>query len=162
MSTLPHTTSRSVDVANDDATIEDARLQLTWTLRRRPAGSEGVVVDTVTVDIHVDRLVLTTVAVDGSRSHETIPAVLERHERIDSGAATAAGTDAPTPAPLTIDVWTSDPTARHRPFIRLHRTSDLDWIVRSDIPAHLGMPGGTYRLDAVRDLLAESGTARRT
>lgn len=155
MSILPHIPSRPDASTTSRGASSERRLQVAWTVRRRHAHGEGIWIETVTADIHPDRLVLTRTDHEGVSAHETIPIALQTWPRI-------AAADVDGPAPLTIDIWNAGEKDQAPPLARLHRTAALDWVVRTDIPRRLGMVGGTYRLEAVRELPLDRGAALRT
>ena len=155
MSILPHTTSRPDTSPPPRTPSPELRLQVAWTARRRHAGCDEIRIETVTADIHPDRLVLTRTDHEGTSTHEAIPITLRTWPA-------PAGTDLGGPSPLTVDIWNVDEEDQATPLARLHRISPLDWVVRTDIPRKLGMTGGTYRLEAVRELPLDRGAALRT
>ncbi len=157
MSILPHTTSHPDTSPPPRSQSPELRLQVAWTVRRRHVGCDDIRIETVTADIHPDRLVLTRTDHDheGESTHEAIPISL----RIWPTSAVA---ELGGGSPLIIDIWNVGEEDQATPLARLHRTSPLDWVVRTDIPRKLGMMGGTYRLEAVRELPLDRGAALRT
>ena len=155
MSILPHITSRPDASTTPRGASSERRLQVAWTVRRRHAHGEEIWIETVTADIHPDRLVLMRTDHEGVSTHETIPISLQTWPR-------TAAADVEEPGPLTIDIWNAGEKDQAIPLARLHRTAPLDWVVRTDIPRRLGMVGGTYRLEAVRELPLDRGAALRT
>ena len=155
MSILPHTTSLPDTSTPQRDSSPELRLQVAWTVRRRHATCDAIGIETMTADIHSDRLVLTRTDQEGEVTHEAIPITLRT-------TSTRPADELRGPRPLTIDIWKMGEEHRDTPLARLHRTSRHDWIVRTDLPRKLGIMGGTYRLEAVRELHLDRGAALRT